>query len=201
LVRRSHRLGIDDKAEWDDLLGFIDPIAEAGCRSFIVHARAAWLKGLSPKENRNVPPLRYELVYKAKATHPDLDITINGGIENLDAAAAHLEHVNGAMLGRAAYQNPYLLAEVDTRFCGAENLPPDRETIIERLRPYVADQLASGTPLHAMTRHILGLYNGLRGARAWRRHLSENGTRRGAGISVLDDAMAYVTERNEVAAA
>ena len=173
-VTVKHRIAIDDQPEWDTLAGFVDAVAAAGCTRVIVHARKAWLEGLSPRENREVPPLHYDLVYRLKAERPDLHVTINGGIETLDETAEHLIHVDGVMLGRAAYQNPYVLAEADRRFFDPEAPVRSRHDVIEAFAAYVEREIAAGTPLIAMTRHILGLFNGLPGARAWRRYLSEN---------------------------
>jgi tRNA-dihydrouridine synthase A len=173
-VTVKHRIAIDEMPEWETLSGFVDTVAAAGCRHFIVHARKAWLEGLSPRENREVPPLHYDLVHRLKAERPDMHVTVNGGIETLDAVAEQLEHVDGVMLGRAAYQNPYVLAEVDRRFLGADGAVPTRHEIVEAVLPYVSREIGAGTPLIAMTRHMLGLFNGERGARAWRRYLSEN---------------------------
>lgn len=173
-VTVKHRIAIDEMPEWETLDGFVDTVAGAGCEHFIVHARKAWLEGLSPRENREVPPLHYSLVHRLKAERPHLHITINGGIETLDAVAGQLERVDGVMIGRAAYQNPYVLADADRRFFGTEVAAPSRHAVIEGYCDYVARETAAGTPLISMTRHILGLFNGLRGARAWRRYLSEN---------------------------
>ncbi len=200
-VTVKHRLGIDDRAEWEDLIRFVEPVANAGCTHFIVHARAAWLEGLSPKDNRNVPPLRYELVYRLKETFPDLYIVLNGGVLDLEAAKGHLAHVDGVMLGRAAYQNPYILSGVDGALGPVEQLPASREDIIARLVPYIEEALADGARLHSITRHILGLFNGQRGARAWRRHLSENAVLAEADISVVYDALTHVAETSEINAA
>jgi tRNA-dihydrouridine synthase A len=186
------RIGIDDQdgeTALDDLVG---AVAEAGCDTVIVHARKAWLAGLSPKENREIPPLDHARVYRLKAARPGLAIVINGGILTLDEAAAHLSRVDGVMLGRAAYHNPYILADADRRFFGSDDEPPSRADVVERLIPYVEDRLGEGVPLHRVTRHILGLYQGVPGARAWRRHLSENAHRRGAGIEVVREALARV---------
>jgi tRNA-dihydrouridine synthase A len=173
-VTVKHRIAIDEMPEWETLIGFVDTVADAGCAHVIVHARKAWLDGLSPRENREVPPLHYDLVHRLKAERPDLHVTINGGIETMDAAATHLEHVDGVMLGRAAYQNPYVLAEVDQRFYGDAQPVRTRHEIIAALLPYIEREVAAGTHLIGITRHILGLFNGLPGARAWRRYLSEN---------------------------
>ena len=170
----KHRIAIDDQEEWPALSRFVHTVAGAGCSQFIVHARKAWLQGLSAKENREVPPLRYELVHRLKQENPTLAVTINGGFTTLDATAAQLDLVDGVMIGREAYQNPYMLAEVDQRFFGETAAVPTRHEIVERLLPYVEQSVASGVPLKSITRHILGLFNGQRGARAWRRFLSEN---------------------------
>ena len=187
-VTVKSRIGVDEMEDYADLKRFIEIVAEAGCRSFIVHARKAWLKGLSPKENREIPPLRYELVYRLKQELPELTIVLNGGVTTLDQAAAHLAHVDGVMIGRAAYQEPYMLAEADRRFFGATAPVPSRRDVLEAFIPYVERELAEGTPLAHMTRHILGLYNGLPGARAFRRYLSENAHRPGADASLILEA-------------
>jgi tRNA-dihydrouridine synthase A len=167
-------------------------VAEAGCDTVIVHARKAWLAGLSPKENREIPPLDHARVYRLKAARPGLAIVINGGILSLDEAEDHLSRVDGVMLGRAAYHNPYILADADRRFFGSDDEPPSRADVVERLIPYIEHRLGEGVPLHRVTRHILGLYQGVPGARAWRRHLSENAHRRGAGVEVVGEALALV---------
>ena len=186
------RIGVDDQDPEEALPAMARAVREAGCRTLIVHARKAWLKGLSPKENRDVPPLDYPLVYRLKQDMPEMEIIINGGVLDLDACVSHLEHVDGVMLGRAAYQTPYVLAEADRRFYDPSAPIPTRAEVIERFLPYVELELAAGTHLHAMTRHILGLYQGQPGARAFRRHISENAPRPGAGIEVLQDALAFV---------
>ncbi len=183
------RIGIDERDSYAELGGFVARVAEAGCRSFTIHARKAWLKGLSPKQNREVPPLRYEVVYRLKRDFPDLEIVLNGGIDGLGAAAAHLRQVDGVMLGRAAYQNPYLLSDVDRRFFGDPGAPRSREEVIADFLPYVEAQLTRGVPLKSMTRHILGLFNGQPGAKLWRRHLSEAAHRPGAGPEVIEAAL------------
>ena len=187
------RIGVDEQEPEEALPAMARAVREAGCETLIVHARKAWLEGLSPKENRDIPPLDYPLVYRLKQAMPDMKIIINGGIATLDEAADHLAHVDGAMLGRAAYQNPYLLAEVDRRFYGAAAAPLSRHEVLEAFLPYVQRELAHGTHLHAMTRHILGLFQGQPGARAFRRHISENAPRPGAGIEVIREAMQKVS--------
>ena len=186
------RIGIDDQDSEADLNRFIDMVADAGCTTFIVHARKAWLKGLSPKENREVPPLDYARVYRLKDRRPDLTIVINGGIVDLDAAATHLEHVDGVMVGRAAYQEPYILAEVDRRFFDADAPVPSRLDAIEGVIPHIERHLASGGRLNNVVRHMLGLYHGQPRARVFRRHLSENATREGATLETLREAVSLV---------
>lgn len=193
-VTVKHRIGIDARDSYEELAGFVETVAAAGCRSFAVHARKAWLQGLSPKQNREIPPLRYDLVYRLKRDFPDLEIVINGGIPDLDAALGHLERVDGAMLGRAAYQDPWILAEADSRVFGATDPLQSREEAVAALLPYLETQQAAGTPVKAVTRHILGLFNGLPGARAWRRHLSEAAVRPGAGPEVVEQALERLQE-------
>jgi tRNA-dihydrouridine synthase A len=183
------RIGIDERDSYAELKGFVETVAAAGCRSFTIHARKAWLEGLSPKQNREVPPLDYDRVYRLKEDFPELEIVLNGGVQSLDEAEAHLVRVDGVMIGRAAYQNPYVLTEADRRFFGAERPPPDREEVVRALLPYAAQQCAEGVPVKSITRHVLGLFNGLPGARAWRRHLSEAAHRPGAGPEVIEAAL------------
>lgn len=184
------RIGIDDQDCEGDLHRFIETVATAGCSTFVIHARKAWLHGLDPKANRTVPPLDYDRVYRLKRARPDLEIILNGGVEDLDECARHLEHVDGVMLGRAAYQNPYVLAEADRRFFGRKGEIASRHEILERFEPYVAEQLAQGEKLHRMTKHVLGLFKGQPGARAYRRILSEEGGHEDAGLGVLRRAAA-----------
>lgn len=191
-VTVKHRIGIDDRDSYDELCEFVGTSAEAGSHTFIVHARKAWLQGLSPKENREIPPLNYETVYRLKPDFPDLEIVINGGILTLNQAEAHLEHVDGVMIGREAYHNPWILVEADRRLYGDDHPLPTRHEIIERLIPFVEQEQAAGTPISRITRHILGLFNGQPGARAWRRHISENAHRKGANYSVILEAAARV---------
>lgn len=195
------RIGVDDHDHYDDLVAFVAEVAAAGCNTFIIHARKAWLGGLSPKENREIPPLCYDRVYKLKKDFPQLTIVLNGGIKTLQAASDHLLHLDGVMLGREAYHNPYLLAQVDRAFFNDAQAIPDRQEIIERFLPYLAHQINLGTPLSNITRHILGLFQGLPGARAWRRHLSENAHRRQADWNLVLEAAKFVSkqEKNQVA--
>ena len=194
-VTVKHRIGIDHMESYEELADFVGTVAAGGCETFIVHARKAWLQGLSPKENREIPPLNYPWVYRLKADFPQLEVVINGGISDLVAAERHLAHVDGVMLGRAAYQNPWLLARADSSLFGAEDPAVHRDEVMAALMPYVSRQLDEGVPLNRITRHILGLYQGMPGARRFRRHLSENAHRRGAGIGVLQQAAAEVSGR------
>jgi tRNA-dihydrouridine synthase A len=187
------RIGIDRQDSYDFLRRFVETVAGAGCRTVILHARNAWLSGLSPKENREVPPLRYELVHRVKADFPELEVIANGGIRTLEQARAQLAVVDGVMIGRAAYQDPYALAEWQRALFDLAEPAPSRFEILERLLPYVERELTEGTPLRGITRHILGLFNGLPGARAWRRHLSEAAHRPGAGVEVVLGALDKVS--------
>ncbi|MEP6511888.1 MAG: tRNA dihydrouridine(20/20a) synthase DusA [Dokdonella sp.] len=182
------RLGVDDQDEDLALAEFVDAVHAGGCNVFIVHARKAWLKGLSPKENRDVPPLNYERVYRLKREHPHLAVIINGGISSVAATHDHLRHVDGVMLGRTAYHEPYRLAEIEHEVFGTPL--PERDEVLRRLRPYVEAHLARGERLQHITRHILGLYQGLPGARAFRRVLSERAHRAEAGWEVIEQALA-----------
>jgi tRNA-dihydrouridine synthase A len=191
-VTVKHRIGIDAMESYGELAEFVAVVAKAGCEVFIVHARKAWLQGLSPKENREIPPLNYPWVYRLKADFPELTIVLNGGIQSLGQCQEHLAHVDGVMIGREAYQNPWMLAQVDSLLFGVEDAAATRDEVIAGLLPYVERQLERGAPLNHITRHLLGLYQGLPGARKFRRHLSENACRSGAGIGVLTDALDLV---------
>jgi tRNA-dihydrouridine synthase A len=184
------RIGIDDLDSYDYFADFIGRIAETGVSTFIIHARKAWLTGLSPKENRTIPPLDYDRVYRLKTEFSNLEIIINGGVSSHEEIDAHLEKVDGVMIGREAYQNPYFLAEIDRRYYGVDDETPERREIVEQMLPYVAREMASGVPLNSITRHMLGLFQGRPGARAWRRHLSENAHKKDAEIHILTDAAA-----------
>jgi tRNA-dihydrouridine synthase A len=192
-VSVKNRIAIDDLPARETLFTFIDKVAAAGCSAFTVHARAAWLKGLSPKENREVPPLDYGLVAELKSGRPGLTIILNGGITTLDQCSDHLHTFDGVMLGRAAYQTPGLLGGVDAQLFG-EGAPVAAGEAVGAYEPYIAARLAEGTSLHAMTRHMLGLFAGQPGARQWRRILSEQAPRKGAGLDVLWAALAAVEE-------
>jgi tRNA-dihydrouridine synthase A len=186
------RIGVDDQDEDEDLDRFIETVADAGCTTFIVHARKAWLKGLSPKQNRDVPPLNYERVYQLKKNRPQLEIHINGGIENLDTAIKHLEHVDAVMLGRAAYHEPFLLAKVDEAFYGQPGEFDDRVKVVEAMFDFIAQELEKGTRLPQITRHMLGLFHARPGARLWRRYLAEHAHLPGADVDVLRQALDFV---------
>ena len=184
----KNRIGVDDHDSYEELTDFITKVSAAGCGTFIIHARKAWLKGLSPKENRDVPPLDYPLVYQLKKDFPNREIIINGGITTLEACEQHCQHVDGVMVGREAYHNPYLLIDVDEQFFGQVATKLSRHEVLEQFREYLLKQLEQGVPLKKMTRHLLGLFHAQAGARAWRRHLSENAPKKTAGINVFDDA-------------
>ena len=193
------RIGIDDQDGEADFTRFIDVVADQGCKTFIVHARKAWLRGLSPKENREVPPLDYHRVYRLKRARPDLEIVINGGIQSAESVQNHLNHVDGVMLGRAAYQTPYVLAEVSTLLSGGTDPMPNRSEILRALLPYVEDHIARGGRLSNITRHVLGLYHGMPRGRAFRRFLSESVSQRDAGPQVLAAAIELAAGARESA--
>lgn len=195
------RIGVDEQDPAQALPTLARAVHDAGCETLIVHARKAWLEGLSPRENRDIPPLEYQRVYDLKHDMPQLNILINGGIVSLDEAEKHLIHVDGVMLGRAAYQTPYVLADADRRFYGSTEAPLSRHEVLEAYLPYVERELARGIHLHAMTRHILGLFQGLPGARAFRRYISENAPRSGANADVIRNAMALVRDEEKISAA
>jgi tRNA-dihydrouridine synthase A len=182
------RIGIDDKDSYEFLADFVGQLVTAGCTKFVVHARIAILDGLSPKENRTVPPLNYDRVFRLKRDFPDLEIHINGGLSNLVQVDDVLQHLDGAMLGRQAYHQPYFLAELEQHFNPAATLP-DRRDIVENMLPYIDSSVADGVPLNRISRHMLGLYAGQPGARAWRRYISEHAHRDGAGSEVLINAL------------
>jgi tRNA-dihydrouridine synthase A len=195
------RIGVDDQDPEESLFTLVDLCGQAGVTRFIVHARKAWLQGLSPKENRDVPPLDYALVARLKRERPGLTIDINGGVGTLEAAVAQLSVVDGVMLGRAAYHTPEILGQVDRRVFGADTADIDGFEAVELYRPYMARQLAAGVNLAAMTRHMLGLFHGRPGARAWRRILTVEGVRPGADLAVVDRALAAVRDAAERRAA
>lgn len=189
----KNRIGIDDQEDYADLHHFIDTVSQAGCQTFIIHARKAWLKGLSPKENREIPPLRYDLVYQIKQAFPTLEIIINGGITTLEQCQQHLQHVDGVMVGREAYHNPWLLAQVDPLLYGTPAPLESRQAALLAMLPYVQAQLDAGVPLGHISRHLLGLFQGMPGARAFRRLISENAHKPDAGVKLLRDALAKIT--------
>ena len=187
-VTVKSRIGIDEQDNYAFLKAFIETVATAGCRRFIVHARVAILEGLSPKENRTIPPLDYERVYQLKRDYPELEIVINGGLASLEQVDAVLGHVDGAMIGRQAYHQPYFLAELEHHFNPGWAMP-SRQDLVEKIVPYVDEQVGGGAPLNSITRHMLGLFAGQPGARAWRRYISEHAHRDGAGSEVLINAL------------
>ena len=191
------RIGIDDSDSYEFLQRFIQIVSEqGGCDNFTLHARKAWLSGLSPKENREIPPLDYPRVYQVKQDFPHLTVSINGGIKTLDEAKAHLMYVDGVMMGREAYQNPGILAEVDRELFGTRTDALDVVSVIEAMCPYIENELSQGTYLGHITRHMLGIFQGIPGARQFRRHLSENAHKAGADVEVLRQALTFVTGKN-----
>jgi tRNA-dihydrouridine synthase A len=191
-VTVKSRIGVDDRDSYEELANFVVKVANAGCRTFIIHARKAWLSGLSPKQNREIPPLNYGVVKQLKIDFPQLEIIVNGGIVSLDQTESLLKKVDGVMVGREAYHNPYIiLAEVDKRIFNVSGSPRSRHEIMELLLPYIEEQLQKGVRLNSITRHVLGLFHGQFGARAWRRHLSENATSPNADINVVREALAF----------
>ncbi|KMZ12003.1 tRNA dihydrouridine synthase A [Candidatus Burkholderia humilis] len=198
-VTVKHRIGVDAVEDYEFVRDFVGTVVDAGCEVFIVHARNAILKGLSPKENREIPLLKYEYAYRLKRDFPQLEISINGGIKTLDEVEEHLKHVDGVMLGREAYHNPYVLAGVDSRFYGAATPVPSREEIEAGLIDYSRAELARGTYLGAITRHALGLYRGVAGARGWRRVLSDSRSLAKGDLSIFGDARAHLRDAIETA--
>ncbi|WP_283104580.1 tRNA dihydrouridine(20/20a) synthase DusA [Shewanella olleyana] len=188
------RIGIDEQDSYEFLTDFVDTVKAVGCDTFIVHARKAWLQGLSPKENREIPELNYERVYQLKRDYADLNISINGGVKTLADSLTHLKQLDGVMIGREAYQNPYILAQVDQMIYGEDKPVITREQVIERMMPYIEQHLKEGGRLNHITRHMIGLFQGLPGSRGWRRHLSENAHKAGAGVSVIWDAVARMEQ-------
>jgi tRNA-dihydrouridine synthase A len=189
------RIGIDDQDPEFALDALARGVITAGADALIVHARKAWLNGLSPKENRDIPPLDYDRVYRLKAALPDVPVIINGGIGSLSEAKEHLLHVDGVMLGRAAYQEPWRLLEADPELFGEASPHPAMKDVFKAMLPYIERELAKGVRLHSITRHFVGAFHGVPGARAFRRHLAENGVKPGAGVNVLRDAIALVEDR------
>ena len=194
-VTVKHRLGIDDLDSYELLEQFVETVAESGITSFTIHARKAILDGLSPKQNREVPPLIYDNVYKIKQRFPELEVVINGGIKTLDDCEVHLQQVDGVMIGREAYQNPYpLLSQVDSRLFGETGTPLSRIEVAEQFIPYIERAMANGQSLYGVVKHLLGLFHGERGGKQFRRYLSENGHKREAGVETFREALKFVTE-------
>ena len=191
-VTVKHRLGIDDMDSYEELHQFVDSVRQSGCKTFIIHARKAILQGLSPKENRDIPPLKYQWVYDIKQAFPELEILINGGIKTIDECQQHLQHLDGVMVGREAYQNPWMMAEADSLY-GSTAPVTSRIEAIEAMYPYIEEQLSKGVHLGYITRHLLGLFHGQRGGKQFRRYLSENAHKQGAGVETLKQAVTKVT--------
>ena len=191
-VTVKNRIAIDEMDEYETLHNFIQTVSEAGCNTFIIHARKAWLKGLSPKQNRDVPPLNYELVYQMKQDFPNIEIIINGGIKTLDECGSHLQQVDGVMVGREAYHNPFIMNQVDEKIYGDSANTNTRFDVLESFIEYMEAQLKQGVYLKHMSRHILGLFPAMQGAKAWRRHISENAHKKGAGIEVIRTAVGFL---------
>jgi tRNA-dihydrouridine synthase A len=191
------RIGVDEHDSFEGLTRFVETVASAGCDTFITHARKAWLKGLSPKENRELPPLRYDVVYRIKQDFPRLQIILNGGIKTLVQACEQLSRVDGVMLGREAYHNPYLLADVDKLFYGDQRPAPSREQVLASFVSYIDPQLAKGARLSSIAPHLMGLFQGLPGARAWRRCLSEGGRGRNAGVEMVEAAARQINNHQQ----
>lgn len=188
------RLGIDEQDSYEFLTQFIDAVSAAGCKTFILHARKAWLSGLSPKENRDVPPLNYQRVYDVKQDYPDLQIAINGGIQSLDEVQTHLKQVDGTMIGRLVYHDPYSLAAADSAIFNGADPGLSRHQVVEAMLPYIVQRMELGRSLKSITRHMLGLFQGQPGAKAWRRYLSENAHLKGARIDIVKQALALVPD-------
>jgi tRNA-dihydrouridine synthase A len=189
------RIGVDDHDSYAELAFFIEKVSVAGCKTFIIHARKAWLSGLSPKQNREVPPLKYAVVHQIKQDFPHLTIIINGGIKSLAQVQEQLQWVDGVMIGREAYSNPYSLAEIQRHVFGARpEMAATRQAAVEKFLPYLAEQLKNNVKLSSMTRHILGLFQGEKGARYWRRYISENAYKTGANVDIVLEAMRLTNE-------
>ena len=193
-VTVKHRIGIDGRESWDELCEFIEKVSAAGCQTFIVHARIAVLEGLSPKENRDIPPLKYDWVYRLKEKYPHLEIIINGGIKTFDECHEHLRHTDGVMLGREAYHNPWLLAGVDPEFFGEPAPVTSRHEALRTMFPFIEKELERGVFLTHISRHIMGLFHGMPGGRQFRRHISENAYKPGSGLEVIETALSKVRE-------
>ncbi len=198
-VTVKSRIGIDDMDEYADLTRFIKVVADAGCDTFVVHARKAWLQGLSPKQNRDVPPLMYDRVYQLKQEFPELHIGINGGVKTLDETADHLQHIDSVMIGREVYSNPYILADIDQRFYQSSTPSKSRIEVVQAMLPYVQQQIELGARPWHIARHMLGLFQGQAGGRIWRRYLSQHGTKPGTGVELLTDGLDALLEAQQKA--
>lgn len=194
-VTVKHRIGIDNCDRYEDMANFVRIVSQSGCRRFTIHARKAWLKGLSPKDNRNIPPLRYHDVYRLKQEFPDLIIEINGGITTLEQVREQLKFVDGVMIGRAAYDNPYLFATIDRDILGETVNPPSRHQIIEAMLPYIDFWIAKGLKLNSISRHFLQIFCGQTGTKAWKRYLSENAHLPHADSQIILEALKLVTHK------
>ena len=196
-VTVKHRIGVDERDAYEDMLDFVERVARAGaCQRFTVHARKAWLQGLSPKQNRTIPPLRYEEVYRLKREHPRLRVEINGGIKSVAQAESHLEHVDAVMIGRAAYETPFMFHDVDQRLYGEQGAPKTRREVVEAMLPYIEERLLNDPlcKLHHITRHVTSLFAKERGAKIWRRLISERHAKPGAGPELLLEALSAVEQ-------
>jgi tRNA-dihydrouridine synthase A len=198
-VTVKNRIGVDERDRYEDLAQFVETVSHAGCRRFSVHARKAWLQGLSPKENRDIPPLRYEAVYRLKREFPHLQIEINGGILTLEQAQEHLKFVDAVMIGRAAYDNPYLFATADTRFFGSSSPALTRQQVVAAMLPYIDEWTSRGLKLNKITRHLLQLFAGQPGSRLWKRVLTEQSCLPGADVAVVREALREVEEMGAIA--
>jgi tRNA-dihydrouridine synthase A len=194
-VTVKHRIGVDEVDSYEDLVKFVSIVAEAGCSRFSVHARKAWLQGLSPKENREVPPLRYDLVHQLKRDFPQLSIEINGGFTTLEQAKTQLQSIDAVMIGRAIYDNPYLLASADNEIYGDDTPPPSRHQIVAAMLPYIDVWISKGWRLNSITRHMLQLFHGQPGSRIWRRFITEQSVLPGAGVEVIEQALEGIGDR------
>jgi len=193
------RIGIDDQDSYEFLTDFVSIVSEkGGCEQFTIHARKAWLSGLSPKENREIPPLDYPRAYQLKKDFSHLTIAVNGGVKTLEETKKHLKHLDGVMVGREAYQNPYILAEVDQQIFGLDKPVKKRTQVVQEMYPYIEQQLAKGAYLGHITRHMLGLFQNMPGARQWRRYISENAHKPGSGIEVVEAALAKIPKELDV---
>jgi tRNA-dihydrouridine synthase A len=193
-VTIKHRIGVDDADSYEDLVKFVSIVSQTGCQRFSVHARKAWLQGLSPKENREVPPLRYADVHRLKQDFPHLSIEINGGFTNLEQVQTQLQHVDAVMIGRAIYDNPYLLALVDRDIYGETTQPPSRHQVVTQMLPYIDTWMSKGVRLNTITRHMLQLFHGQPGSRIWKRLITEQSVLSGAGVEVVDRALVEIPD-------